>query len=64
MHYLERNCNTSDKEEGSTFYWISGVVSLRRDKDDFLLKLDFDKTSSVPQSKTLGSHLQGEGLGA
>lgn len=64
MYYLERNCSTSDKEEGSTFYWVSGLVSLRRDKEDFLLKPGFAKTSSVPQSKILGSHLQGEDLGA
>lgn len=64
MHYLERSCSKSDKEEGSTFYWVSELVSLRKDKEDFPLKPGFAKTSSVLQSKTLGSHLQGEGLGA
>lgn len=64
MPYLERNCNASNKEEGSTFYWVSGLVSLRGDKEDFPLKPGFANTSSVPQSKTLGSHLQGEDLGA
>lgn len=53
-YYLERNCSTSDKEEGSTFYWVAGLVSLRRDKEDFPPNPGFAKTSFVPQSKTLG----------
>lgn len=62
-YYLERNCNTSDKEKRSTFYWVAGLVSLRGDKEDFLLNPGFAKTSFVPQSKTLGSNPQGD-LGA
>lgn len=56
-YYLERNCNTSDKEEGSTFYWVAGLVSLMGDKG-FPLNPGFAKTSFVPQSKTLGSNPQ------
>lgn len=59
-YYLERNCNTSDKEEGSTFYWVVGLVSLRGDKEDFPLNPGFAKNSFVPQSKTLGSNPQGD----
>lgn len=61
--YLERNCDASGKEEGSTFYWVAGPVSLRGDKEDFPLNPGFAKTSSVPHSKTLGSNPQGD-LGA
>jgi len=62
-YYLERNCSTSDKKEGSAFYWVAGPISLRGYKEDFPLNPDFPKTSFVPQSKTLGSNPQGD-LGA
>lgn len=50
---LERNCNTSDKEEGSSFYEVAELFSLRGDKD-LPLNPGFAETSFVLQSKTLG----------
>lgn len=36
------------KRRGSTFYWVTGPVSLRGDKEDFPLNPGFANTSFVP----------------
>lgn len=58
-YYLERNCNKSDKEEGSSFYRVAEPFSLRGDKEDLPLNPGFAETSFVLQSKTPGSNPQG-----
>lgn len=57
---LGRNCNTGSKEEGSMFYWVAGLISLREDENDFSLNPGFARTSFVSQCKALISNPQGE----